>query len=382
MIESAAVAWERIKGLAGIKSEQGATLTATLSTSRLDDWRQFAPTFLKSEFGRLVKERGLAKEQRHRLERDLDYVLDVLKYEVTPKTQGLAVFVDGQADLYERIELPFRLLNRLVIEPAPYVRPVVHALSLVEPFVVARVSRDESSLFLVDEWGVPRAEDELTGPWLRSSDRETGELSIKDYYAAARQDTLVDLHYKEVGAALSKMLESSDARRVVLCAQHDIASAFRRTLPPATAGRIVAEIPFDAAESTAQMLERARQAALAARQTEMAELAARIREGLGAGGRGVAGFDGVLGALGRHQVQTLLVDRNYRPPGWKCIECTWVGLAELDKCPVCGGSVLPVGDAVGELVRLAVLQNGQVEVGEDIPLLGELGGVGAVLRYA
>lgn len=382
MIESAATAWSRLKSLAGVKSERGAILTVTLSTSRLDDWRQFAPTFLKSEFSRVLKERALSKEERHALERDLDYVLDVVKYEITPKTQGLAVFVEGQAGLYERIELPFRLLNRLVVEPSPYVRPVVHALSLVEPFVVARVSRDESSLFLVDEWGVPQAEDELSGPWLRSSDRETGELSIKDYYAAARQDTLVELHFKDVGAALARMLESSAARRVVLCAQHDIASAFRRVLPTATAAKIAAEMPFDAAETTAQMLERARQAVLAARQEEMGDLAVRIKEGLGGGGRGVAGFDGVLGALGRYQVQTLLVDRNYRPPGWRCTDCTWAGLAPLAKCPVCGSPTVPVGDVVGELVRLAVLQNGQVEVGENLPLLSEMGGVAALLRYS
>ena len=231
------------------------------------------------------------------LQADLDYVLDLLKYDVTPQTQGLAVFADGAAGLHERIELPLRLVNRLTIEPSPYVRPVAHALSLLEPFVLARVSRDESSLYVVDEWGVA-SEDDLTGPWLRSSDRETGEVSIKEYYAAARQDTLVDLHFKEVGASLAKLLETSGARRVVLCAQHDIASAFRRALPAAVAAQVVAEIPFDAAASTGQMVVSARQAVEEARHEEMVALAARIKEGLGRGGRGVSGFDDVLGAVG------------------------------------------------------------------------------------
>jgi len=79
----------------------------------------------------------------------------------------------------------------------------------------ARVSRDESSLLLVDEWGVAQ-EDDVAGPWLRWSDRETGEVSIKEYFAAARQDELVELHYKEVGATLAKLLEASQARRVVV----------------------------------------------------------------------------------------------------------------------------------------------------------------------
>ena len=305
----------------------------------------------------------------------------MLEYDVTPRTQGLAVFVDGEGDVRERIELPLRLMNRLVIEPSPHVRPVAHALSLLEPFVIARVSRDESSLLVVDEWGVA-SEDDLPGPWLRSSDRETGEVSIKEYYAAARQEALVELHFKEVGTALAKLLETSGAPRAVLCAQHDIASGFRRTLPAAVAAKVVAEIPFDAAASTGQMVVSARAAVERAHHEEMAALASRIREVLGGGGRGVSGFDDVLAAVVRGQLQTLLVDRNYRLPGWRCGSCDQAGLSVVESCPVCGGEPVPVSDVIGEIVRLTILQNGRVEVGENIPALDELGGVAGVLRYA
>lgn len=381
MSDSAVEVKEKLKELAGARATGPAFLTVTVSTSRLDDWRLVAPVFLRSEFNRVTKELNLSREDKRLLQADLDHVLDVLKYDVRPSTVGLAVFVDGAAGYEERIELPFRLMNRVVIEPFPHVRPVAHALSLLEPFVVARVSRDDSTLLLVDEWGVAQ-EDELVGPWLRSSDRETGEQSIKEYYAAARQDALVDLHFKEVGAGLAKLLEDSGARRAVLCAQHEIASGFRRVLPAAVAGMIVAQIPFDAAATTGQMVAAARLAIQEARHDEMVALADRIKEGLGRGGRGVSGFDDVLGALNRHQVLTLLVDRNYRVPGWRCLECNWVGLVAVDRCPACGGSTTPVADAVGELVRLAIVQNGQVEVGENIPALDELGGVAGVLRYA
>ena len=381
MIDSVAGAREKLKTLAGARASGGSFLSVTLSTSRLDDWRQSGRAFLRSEFNRITKERGTPKETKRLLQADLDYVLDLLKYEVTPRTQGLAVFADGAAGFYERIELPLRLVNRLTIEPSPHIRPVAHALALLEPFVLARVSRDESSLYLVDEWGVA-SEDDLTGPWLRSSDRETGEVSIKEYYAAARQDALVDLHFKEVGASLAKLLEVSGARRVALCAQHDIASAFRRTLPAAVAASVVAEIPYDASASLGQLVVSARQAVEQARQEEMAALAGRIKEGLGPGGRGISGFDDVLGALGLGQVQVLLVDRNYRAPGCRCEQCGRVGLNAAERCPVCGAATTPVMDAVGELVRLTILENGQVEVGENIPVLDELGGVAGLLRYA
>jgi peptide chain release factor subunit 1 len=130
------------------------------------------------------------------------------------------------------------------------------------------------------------------------------------------------------------------------------------------------------------MLVSARAAANEARQRELTILTARIREGLGSGGRGAAGFDEVFGGLTRGQIQTMVVDRNYRPPGWSCPDCDWVGLDRVHQCPTCGGGPVPVADAVGELVRMAILQSSEVKVAENIPVLDEMGGVAAQLRFA
>ena len=381
MIDSVAEARQKLKTLAGARSSGGLLLSVIVSTSRLDDWRQSVPVFLRSEFQRVLTERSLLKDERRSLQADLEHVVDLLKYDVTSQTQGLAVYADGAASLHERIELPLRLANRLTVEPLPYIRPVAQALCLLEPFVLARVSRDESSLFVVDEWGIA-SEDDLPGPWLRSSDRETGELSIKEYYAAARQDTLVGLHFKEVAGSLARLLELSGARRAVLCAQHDIASAFRRTLSASVAGAVVAEIPIDAAASVGQMVVSARQAVERARQQQMVTLAERIKEGLNPGGHGISGFDDVLGALRGGQLQVLLADADYAPSGWLCTQCTWASLTLVEHCQVCGGSVQPAGDVMNRLVCLAVVESCDIEVGEDISRLDELGGVAGLLRYA
>jgi len=370
---------EKLKGLAATRSD-GLFLSAFLSTSRLDDWRQTAPTFLNSELNRIAKERGLDKAQERALRDDLDRVLDVVHYEVTHRTQGLAVFADGDKGVFERVELPLRLANRLVAEATPYVRPLVHALSLLEPFLLVRVSRDESSIYLVDEWQLAR-EDDYTGPYLKSTDRETGDVPVKEYYAAARQESLIELHFKEVAGAVDKALDEGASRRVALCGQHDIVSNFRKALSARAAARVAAEIPWDANASISQMLVSARAALDEARHGEMTRLAERIQEGLGALGHGVAGFDATLSALRRGQLRTLLVEREYRPSGWRCAACDNVVLIPAPTCPVCGGALVAVDDAVGEAVRTAVLQNTFVEVAEGIPALDSLGGIGGVLRF-
>lgn len=371
---------EYLKTLASYQNERGFLLTASLSTSRLDDWRQTVPTFLNSEFGRIIKERNPGKEHKKTLEEDFQRVLDVLNYEVDRQTQGLVVIADGSQGIFERIPLPLRLKNRLIVEPHPYIRPLVHALAVMEPFLVVRVSRDDSSIYLIDWWQLAEEHD-FEGPYLRSTDKDTGEVPVKEYYAAARQETLVEQHFKDVGQALDRLVEETGVRRVALCGQHDIAANFRKTLSIRANARIAAEIPCDAAASLNQLLAAAREAVRDARIDELSQVAQRIHEGLGPQGLGVAGFDQTMQALTLGQVQTLLVERGYRPPGCMCMAEGLVRAVQEAACPACGGEVVPLDDVLGEAVRLAVLQGAEVEVAERVALLHDMGGVAALLRY-
>lgn len=355
-------------------------LTASLSTSRLDDWRQTAPTFLNSEFNRILKERNPDKEDKRSVEEDFQRVLEVLNYEVEQQTQGLVVVADGSQGVFERVQLPLRLKNRLIVEPYPYIRPLVHALAVMESFLVVRVSRDESSIYLVDWWQLTR-EDSFEGPYLRSGDRETGDVPVKEYYAAARQESLVDQHFKDVGQALDRLLDETGVRRVAICGQHDIAAKFRKQLPMRVSAKVVAQIPCDAAASLNQLLVAAREAIRDARIGELSQLAVRVHEGLGPQGLGVAGFDQTMQALALGQVQTLLVERGHRPPGCMCMKEALVRVTEEPSCPACGGPVIPLDDVLGEAVRQAILQGAEVEVVERVNLLHDMGGVAALLRY-
>ena len=56
---------ESLRSLASSRSTDGAFVSAFFSTSRLDDWRQTAPTFLNSESNNLVRERGFSREEAY-----------------------------------------------------------------------------------------------------------------------------------------------------------------------------------------------------------------------------------------------------------------------------------------------------------------------------
>lgn len=370
---------DTLQRLAASRSANHLYLSVFVSTSVLDDWRQTLPTFLNSERLRLERERDLTKDELRTLDEHFSRLQQLVQYDVPVKTQGLSVFADGSGGFVERIEWPVRLTNRVVLGPSAYLRPVVGALDRLKPFLLVRVSRDESSIHVVDDGGLARTED-LEGPYLKSTDRETGDVPVKEYFAAARQDTLVEQHYKDVATAVDRLLAETGVGALVLCGLHDIVSNFRKQLSQPAAGTVRAELAWDAVASVNQTVAAARDALLEAQRAEREALAQRIAESLGQG-RGVAGFDQTMAAVQRGQVQTLLVDSAYAPPGWLCQDCDFAILTPADACPLCGGGLTPIGDAAAEAVRVALLRGTYVVDAEGVPSLADLGGIAGLMRY-
>lgn len=368
-----------LQRLAALRSPDHLVLSVFVSTSVLDDWRQTTPTFLNSERLRLERERDLSREELRTLDDHFSRLQSLLQYELPATVEGLSVFANSGGEFVERIELPVRLANRVVLGPSAYLRPIIRALDRLEPFLLVRVSRDESSILEVDDGGLAGSED-LEGPYLKSTDRETGDVPVKEYFAAARQDTLVEQHYREVAAALDRRLGETGYVSVVLCGLHDIVANFRKELSNPAAGRVKAEIPWDAAASVKQLVGQAREALNEGRQRLHEELAQRIAESLGQG-RGVAGFDETMAAVQRGQVQTLMVDAAYAPEGWVCQQCDFAGLSPVDACPLCGGKMRPVEDVAAEAVRVALLRGTYVLEADGVPSLGDLGGIAGLARY-
>jgi hypothetical protein len=370
---------ETLQRLAASRSPHNLYLSVFVSTSRLDDWRQTVPSFLNSERQRIERDRALSREDQKNLDQHFGHLREVLQYDVRGRTEGLSLFANSNGGPVERIELPVRLANQVVVAPSPYLRPLVRALDQLEPFLLVRVSRDESSILVVDDGGVSASE-ALEGPYLKSTDRETGDVPVKEYFAAARQDTLVEQHYKEVAAALDRRLDRTGYESVVLCGLHDILANFRRELSNKALARVKAEIPWDAAATENQQVAGARQALAEGRLARYETLAQRLAESLGQG-RGVVGFDDTMTAVHQGKLQTLLVDRDYAPAGWVCQECDFAGLTETGTCPLCGGAMVRVDDVAAEAVRVALLRGTYVIEAEGLPTMADLGGIAGLGRY-
>jgi peptide subunit release factor 1 (eRF1) len=102
----------------------------------------------------------------------------------------------------------------------------------------------------------------------------------------------------------------------------------------------------------------------------------RLTQGVGAGGRGVAGLQSTLDALNDSRVEILMLAPGYSAPGYRDPDS---GLLAAENSA--DGSAEKVEDVIEPAIEKAIEQSAEVMVVRHHEDLGPLGGIGAVLRF-
>lgn len=271
--------------------------------------------------------------------------------EAAPASQGLAIFACHGRELFEAVQSGVVFENQVTADPVPDLFQLARLLDEQETGVVAVVDSNTARLFVTrtgnfEEVGGPDDENYHYGK------RKMGGWS------QARYQRHIEKHRsdfaREAAAAIERLVGHERAARLILAGDEVAITPLRNALSPAmtaliygSARRIDIRTPQDdMAFEVAPLLARAEA-------EDACSIGDRLIQAVQAGGLGVIGLEATRTALSNGQVDVLVLDPE----------------ASLDD-----------GER-NALIRQAATTNADVEVVQGHPLLGELGGVGALLRY-
>ena len=290
--------------------------------------------------------------------------------------RGLAVFCSGESDLFEVIRLPRAVQSEVVISDSPFIEPLVDLISgtwciLLCNRRTARVFRGASDR--IEEVSRITSEDV-------PSQADAGGLSQPRYERG--QDEEVHRHLKRVGDLLHRRFRRARFDHLLIGSPEELSSDVEKALHPDIQQRLVGRLSVDVENSTGDDVIAAARPVMEEheRRAERAALD-RLQQGVGAGGRGVAGLDDVLGVLNERRVETLLIEERFQMPGTVCPQCGSLFPENVASCPADETPTERFDDIVEEAVELAVAQSADVIIARHHDDLEQLGGVGAVLRF-
>ncbi len=282
---------------------------------------------------------------------DISRVTEYLERDFAPDVQGLAIFACAGAALFEAREasLPFDAIVAIGAQPDLF--QLARLLDAQETAVVALFETMTARLFVtrhgwLDATGVQErgmesyGQQDVSGWTQEHFQRHTNEARAHFAHAVAEN--------------IDHLVTRTGATRVILAGDVRAIPRLKDALSPHMTALIHDEaIQIDALASQ-QAIENVVDAVLLAAQIDQdRSTAERLIDAVRGDRLGVAGLGGTRAALERGQVDTLLLDPE-----------------------------APITDEVrGELVRLAALTGGHVEVVAGYEPFRQLGGVGALLRY-
>jgi peptide chain release factor subunit 1 len=339
----------------------------------------------KSKLHELVKRvRELAKDgnrpnvERESLRADSERILEL--EELLPALAGrtLAFFRCSHDEFEEAVVVQGRLLDRVILDDTPYLRPLLAVLDESHRYCVVVVDREHSRLF--DFYlGRLEARGREDGRALRKPNY-AGHAGLDEHRVRNKAEELARKHYRDTAEAVERTMREHGDELLIVGGHEDTVAAFLPFLPGGLRDRLAGTFVIDPSTVTpARVRDEAQRLVDHFERREEQRLVAEALDSVGAGGLGAAGLEWCVVAADEQAIQLLLVDDDATAPGRVCDNCGWLGLVD-DPCPVCSSPTRATSDIIDEIAAAVIDAGGQIEhVDADTPLKDLL--LAAQLRF-
>ena len=362
---------EQIDTLAAFAHTALPVISLYLNTQSDDHGRDHFASFIRKELHTRARTFAPQSAARASFVRDVDRIEKYLATELRPSTNGLALFAcAGAENFFEAVQLNAPLeRNEIYVDH----RPHLYTLALVTrqfPRYAAVVADTESARLFVFGLRSTISEDRVEST--KMSRTETASWSQARYQR--HMQNYHQHHAKEVLEVLDRVVRKEGIQYIVFAGDQVVIPLLEKQLSPFLAAKVIDVLRLDIRTPERQVLE----ATLAAmRRQDARDDSEKVEHLIGdylSGGLAVVGVPDVLAALSKGQVEEVLLSTSLKQfrgdeeeQGPRRVEST-SSTGESDKL---SETILAQAKQTGARCRLI----------EDAPLLAEVGGVGASLRY-
>ncbi|WP_455392673.1 baeRF10 domain-containing protein [[Eubacterium] cellulosolvens] len=366
---------EKLKDLASIYDDKDTFISLYLDISHDIDWRfidhreRQCETALKTDKYLLEIFHKNMGNVRTFLEKDFK------RESIGKHIKGLAMFVSGPMEYFGAFGLPHKISNGLVVDTSPYIRQLAQLMDEWENYAMVLINNNEAEMFVIS-LGAVRDQKHLTAHIMNK--HKKGGWSQMRFQRLRRE--AIDHFQKKVRETLEDFILSEEIVGLILAGPGEAKVHFKKSLSQQLSQRVLGVLDYDMDEPTEKLIEAATQEVAKQEREKSAEAVKRLKNEILKGGRAVFGVKETVNATREGQAELLILSKELKPRGWICEHCQAVETGMKKVCPYCGKRTSEV-DVLEEILEFAERAGTHIEFVGDNPMLEELGGVGALLRY-
>ena len=180
-----------------------------------------------------------------------------------------------------------------------------------------------------------------------------------------KEDVVAQANLRDVVELTVELQRQYNWRRLVLAGTDDNLARFTEQMPQTLQKLVVGSTPLELTAGVQEVRERTEAVALQARATYIQQLADDLMVAAGKGDGAVIGLAPTVDAIQNGRIYQLLFTETYEVDEarvQRCQACNYLSTQGGDECPVCGGVLQHLPDAINTLARRTIAQGAQVIV--------------------
>jgi len=282
---------------------------------------------------------------------------------------SIVIFSSYKHNFFKSIFLSVEVLNSLIVDSSPYIRPLARIQDEWESFTLLLVSSNYAKIFSVS---IGKVED---------TKKLTADIINKHKKGGCSQARFNRIRRGAINAFLSEVVEMLQKRSdeyIIIAGPGTTKNNFIDILPKDLKDKIVDVVDIDI-EDEQELLKKSFQIITLREQKESHEAVQQLKQEILKDGLAVYGLVETLEAVKNGQVELLIIEKDYKSRGWICENCQLVEEGKSKTCPYCGKKTSEV-DVLEEILEFAERTNANIEFTDDEEI-ANLGHVGAILRF-
>jgi len=308
----------------------------------------------------------LDKDEQQNFESTLEMVKKALKQSTS---HYLAIFASSKHHLLEVYPLPIELHDSFVVDSSPYIRPLARIQDEFESYTLVLVNTHQAKIYSVS-LGEFTQEKRLS--------KDIMNKHKKGGWSQPRFQRLRKGAIHEFFTEVVEYLEKHADNHLVLAGPGTAKKQFFDMLPQHLQKKVIDTLDVDI-DDEQELFEMSSDAMEDYETKQGVQAVDRLKQEILKDGLAVYGLEETLQAAQNGQVDTLIIQKDYKLKGCLCEHCQLVKAGPIKDCPLCGGPTTEA-DVVEEIIEFALRTNAQIEF-TDAEALHELGHIGALLRF-
>lgn len=294
--------------------------------------------------------------------------------------KGLVILSSKGAGFQRTYSLSVPIRNELVVNKAPYIKPLLEALDRNKRYAVLLVDKESARIFVVHlgeivEFGEHHTED------VPGKHKKGGWFALSQNHYDRHIEEHVSLHLKDAVAKFEQFFRGEEIDRLLIGGAEDAIARTRGLLPAAVSEKIIGTFSAGLFEGNADVWKKVEPVISDYdRKAEEATVSDLIRKAMKQE-RATLGLENVLKAVRDGRVLKLVLDRDFKGEGLQCSACRGLTSAREKQCPYCNGALHEAGHVVDLAAQRAVEQGAAVEVVSGTEEFRRAGRIGAFLRF-